>query len=88
MWRGGVSDTVDLTLNLEESEKKIEKAVDKLLKNYPPNAAHTDRQGELNDKRRLSGYRNLHSAAHCFSCPLGNIGMFLRVLPRNQGRPD
>jgi len=88
VWRGAVSETVELNLNLEESEKKIEKFVEKLLKNYPPNASSADRQGELNDKRRLSGNRNRHAAAHCFSCPLGNMGVFLRVLPRNRGRPD
>jgi hypothetical protein len=87
VWRGAVSDAVELNLNLEGSEKKIEKFVEKLLKNYPPNALRTDRQGELNDKRHLFGNSNLHAAAHCFSCPLGNIGVFLHVLPRNR-RPD
>ena len=88
VWRGAVSNAVDLNLNLEGSEKKIQNFVEKLLKNYPPNAARADRQRELNDKRHLSGSRNLHSAAHCFSCPLDNIGAFLRVLPRNRERHD
>jgi hypothetical protein len=88
VWRGAVSNAVDLNLNLEGSEKKIQNFVEKLLKNYPPNAPRADRQRELNDKRHLSGSRNLHSAAHCFSCPLDNIGVFLRVLPRNRERHD
>jgi hypothetical protein len=88
VWRGAVSNAVDLNLNLEGSEKNIQKFAEKLLKNYPPNAPGADRQRELNDKRHLSGNRNLHAAAHCFSCPLGNIGVFLRVLPRNRERHD
>jgi Domain of unknown function (DUF4136) len=88
VWRGAVSNAVDLNLNLEGSEKNIQKFAEKLLKNYPPNAPRADRQREPNDKRHLSGNRNLHAAAHCFSCPLGNIGVFLRVLPRNRERHD
>ena len=87
VWRGAVSNAVDINLNLEGSEKNIQKFAEKLLKNYPPNAPGADRQRELNDKRPLSGNHNLH-AAHCFSCPLGNIGSFLRVLPRNRDRHD
>ena len=85
VWRGAVSNAVDLNLNLEGSEKKIEKSVEKLLRNYPPNA-RADRQGELNDKRQFSGNRNLR-AAHCFSCPFGSVGAFFHVVPRNRGRP-
>jgi hydrogenase maturation factor HypF (carbamoyltransferase family) len=65
VWRGAVSNAVDLTLNLEGSEKNIQKFAEKLLKNYPPNAPRVDRQREPNDKR----HRNLHAAAHCFFCP-------------------
>jgi hypothetical protein len=86
VWRGAVSNAVDLNLNLEGSEKNIQKFAEKLLKNYPPNAPRADRQRELNDKRYLPG--NRHAAAHCFSCPLGNIGVFLHVLPRNRERHD
>ena len=86
VWRGAVSNAVDLNLNLEGSEKNIQKFAEKLLKNYPPNAPRADSQPEPNDKRHLSGNRNLHAAAHCFSCPLGNIGVFLHVLPRNRER--
>ena len=86
VWRGAVSNAVDLNLNLEESEKRIQKSVEKLLKNYPPNAAN--RPPDLNEERHSSGNRNLHAAAHCFSCPLGNLGVFLRALPRNRVRPD
>jgi hypothetical protein len=86
VWRGAVSNAVDLNLNLEGSEKNIQKFAEKLLNNYPPNAPRADRQRELNDKRHLSGNRN--AAAHCFSCPFGNIGVFLRVLPRNRERHD
>jgi hypothetical protein len=68
VWRGAVSNAVDLNLNLERSEKNIQKFAEKLLKNYPPNAPRADRQRELNDKRHLFGNRNLH-AAHCFFCP-------------------
>jgi hypothetical protein len=64
VWRGAVSNAVDLSLNLERSEKNIQKFAEKLLKNYPPNAPRNDRQRELNDKR----HRNLH-AARCFTCP-------------------
>jgi hypothetical protein len=88
VWRGGVSNAVDLNLNLEGSEKNLRKFAEKLLKDYPPNAPRADRQRELNDKRHLSGNRNLHAAAHCFSCPLGSIGVFLHVLPRNRERHD
>ena len=86
VWRGAVSNAVDLNLNLEGSEKNIQKFAEKLLKNYPPNGPRADRQPDLNDKRQLSSNRNLHAAAHCFSCSLGNIAVFLHVLPRNQER--
>ena len=36
VWRGAVSNTVEIKLNLDRSEKKIQKSVEKLLKNYPP----------------------------------------------------
>ena len=85
VWRGAVSNAVDLNLNLPGSEKKIQKFAEKLMNNYPPNAPRADRQRELNDKRHLSGNRNLR-AAHCFSCPLGSIGVFFHVLPRNRER--
>ncbi len=88
VWRGAVSNAVDLHLDLDRSEKNLQKFAEKLLKNYPPNGPHADGQRELNDKRQLSGTRSLHAAAHCFSCPLGNIGVFLHVLPRNRERHD
>jgi hypothetical protein len=50
VWRGVVSNAIELKLNPESSEKKIQKSVEKLLKNYPPNAPRADRQRELNDK--------------------------------------
>ena len=84
VWRGAVSNAIDLNLNLEGNQKNIQKFAEKLLRNYPPDVGRADSQRGLNDKRRLSGYRNHHAAAHCFSCPLGNIGAFLRVLPRNR----
>jgi hypothetical protein len=31
-----VSNAVEIKLNLDRSEKKIQKSVEKLLKNYPP----------------------------------------------------
>jgi len=86
VWRGAVSNAVDLNLNLEGSEKNIQKFAEKMLKNYPPSPPGADQQRELNDKRHPSGNRNLHAAAHCFSCPLGNIGVFLHVLPQNRER--
>src|SRR5882762_10434724 len=55
LWRGAMSNAVDLNLNLEGSEKNIQKFAEKMLKNYPPNAPDADRQRELNDKRHLSG---------------------------------
>ena len=36
VWRGAVSNAVEIKVNLDKSEKKIEKSVEKLLKNYPP----------------------------------------------------
>jgi hypothetical protein len=36
VWRGVVSKTLDLKAKPDEREKNIEKAVEKLLKNYPP----------------------------------------------------
>jgi hypothetical protein len=36
VWRGAVSNAVEIKLNPDKSEKKIEKSVEKLLKNYPP----------------------------------------------------
>jgi len=36
VWRGAVSNAVELKLNPDSSEKKIQKSVEKLLKNYPP----------------------------------------------------
>ena len=86
VWRGAVSNAFDLMLNLDRSETKIQKSVEKLLKNYPPNAAN--RPPDLNEERHSSGNLNLHAAAHCFSCPLGNLGVFLRALPRNRVRPN
>lgn len=88
VWRGAVSNAVDLNLNLEGSEKNIQKFAEKMLKNYPPNAPRANRQRDLSDKRQFSGNRNLHAAAHCFSCPFGNVGVFLHVLPRNRERHD
>jgi len=36
VWRGAVSNAVEIKPNLDRSEKKIQKSVVKLLKNYPP----------------------------------------------------
>ena len=36
VWRGAVSNAVEIKLNPDKSDKKIEKSVEKLLKNYPP----------------------------------------------------
>jgi uncharacterized protein DUF4136 len=36
VWRGAVSNAFDLKLNLDRSETKIQKSVEKLLQNYPP----------------------------------------------------
>jgi Domain of unknown function (DUF4136) len=36
VWRGAVSNAVEIKVNPYKSEKKIEKSVEKLLKNYPP----------------------------------------------------
>jgi hypothetical protein len=36
VWRGAVSNAVEIKLNLGRSEKKIQKSVEKLLRNYPP----------------------------------------------------
>jgi len=74
VWRGAVSGAVDLNLNLEGSGKKIEKSVEKLLKNYPPNRSTSvppaGRQRELNDHR--------HSA-HCFLCRMAPAVFHLRA---------
>jgi hypothetical protein len=63
VWRGAVSNAFDLMLNLDTSETKIQKSVEKLLQNYPPkpspNAPPIDRQRKLNDHR---------PSAHCFPC--------------------
>ena len=61
VWRGAVPNAFDLTLNLGDNETKIQKSVEKLLQNYPPNrsAPTSGRQRELNDHRR---------SAHCFLC--------------------
>ena len=63
VWSGAVSNAFDLMLTLERSETKIQKSVEKLLKNYPPkpspNAPPVDRQRKLNDHR---------PSAHCFPC--------------------
>ncbi|HLZ11783.1 MAG TPA: DUF4136 domain-containing protein [Candidatus Acidoferrum sp.] len=61
VWRGAVSNAFDLGLSLGNSEAKIQKSVEKLLQNYPPNrfAPPSGRQRELNDHRR---------GAHCFLC--------------------
>ena len=63
VWRGAVSNAFDLTLNLDSSETKIQKSVEKLLQNYPPNrsAPTPGRQRELNDHRQ---------GAHCFLCSI------------------
>jgi len=44
VWRGAVSNAVDLTRNLDTSEKQIQKSVEKLLKNYPPNTKTANRK--------------------------------------------
>ena len=36
VWRGVASKTIDPKAKPEKQQKKITKAVDKLLKNYPP----------------------------------------------------
>jgi Domain of unknown function (DUF4136) len=36
VWRGAVSNAVEIKLNLDTDQKKIQKSVEKLLKNYPP----------------------------------------------------
>jgi hypothetical protein len=36
VWRGAVSNAVEIKVNPDKGEKKIEKSVEKLLKNYPP----------------------------------------------------
>ena len=36
VWCGAVSNAVEIKVNPDKSEKKIEKSVEKLLKNYPP----------------------------------------------------
>ena len=63
VWRGAVSNAFDLNLNLDRSEMKIQKSVEKLLQHYPPNRSTSSppagRQRELTDHR--------HSA-HCFLC--------------------
>ena len=63
VWRGAISNAFDLRLNLDSSETKIQKSVEKLLQNYPPNrpAPTSGRQRELNDHRR---------GAHCFFCSI------------------
>ena len=75
VWRGAVSNAFDLNLNLDRSETKIQKSVEKLLQNYPPkpspSAPPADRQRELKDRR--------HSA-HCFLCRIAPSSVFhLRV---------
>ena len=85
VWRGAVSNAVDLNLNPEGTQKNIQKFAEKLLKNYPPVPPPADHQPGRNDKQHLSPNRH---GAHCFSCPLGNIGVFLHVLPRDRGRND
>jgi len=61
VWRGAVSNAFDLGLSLGSSETKIQKSVEKLLQNYPPNgpAPTSGRQRELTDHRH---------GAHCFLC--------------------
>jgi len=63
VWRGAVSNAFDLMLNLDRSETKIQKSVEKLLQNYPPkpspNPSPVDRQRKLNDHR---------PSAHCLPC--------------------
>ena len=63
VWRGAVSNAFDLMLNLDRSETKIQKSVQKLLQNYPPKpslyAPPVDRQRKLNDHR---------PSAHCVPC--------------------
>jgi hypothetical protein len=85
VWRGAVSNAVDLNLHPEGTQKNIQKFSEKLLKNYPPVPPPADRQPGRNDKRSLTGH---HAAAHCFSCPLGTIRAFLHVLPRDRDRHD
>ena len=36
VWRGAVSNAVEIKVNPDKSEKKLETSVEKLLKNYPP----------------------------------------------------
>jgi hypothetical protein len=36
VWRGQVTDTVDPTRSPEKRLKRLDKAVQKMLKNYPP----------------------------------------------------
>jgi len=75
VWRGAVSNAFDLNLNLDRSETKIQKSVEKLLQNYPPKPSPSvppaDRQRELDDHRHT---------AHCFLCRIAPSSVFhLRV---------
>jgi hypothetical protein len=75
VWRGAVSNAFDLNLDLDRSETKIQKSVEKLLQNYPPkpssSALPADRLRELDDHRH---------GAHCFLCRIAPSSVFhLRV---------
>jgi hypothetical protein len=52
VWRGAVSNAVELTLSLDRSEKKIQKSVEK-LQNYPPNSKNVNRNIGPNRHFRL-----------------------------------
>jgi hypothetical protein len=61
VWRGAVSNAFDLNLTLDRSEAKIQKSVEKLLQNYPPNRSPSAQPSG----RELTDHRH---SAHCFFC--------------------
>jgi len=61
VWRGAVSNAFDLNLTLDRSEAKIQKSVEKLLQNYPPNGSPSAPPSG----RELTDHRH---SAHCFLC--------------------
>ena len=73
VWRGAVSNALDLNLNPDRSETKIHKSVEKMLQNYPPKPSPSVSPADRQPPRELNDHRH---SAHCFLCRIAPSSVF------------
>ena len=81
VWRGAVSNAFDLNLNLDRSETKIQKSVEKLLQNYPPKPSPYAPAADRQPPRELNDHRH---SAHCFLCRIAPSTVFHLRMSKNR----